>query len=113
MVTATTERAVAQRRRRRGVKKVERPAVEQYHGADWVDHAVCRDEDVNLFFEPGFVQSALDVCERCPVMWACRDDAIESRDYDIGVRGGASAGAIRRMRVQEQRMIDTRNRRAG
>lgn len=63
---------------------------------DWRHHALCRDEDPELFFPIGTVgpaaaqvNEAKVVCGRCPVTEACLEWAIES-GQDSGVWGGAS-----------------------
>lgn len=63
---------------------------------DWRHHALCRDEDPELFFPIGTVGPAATqvaeakiVCGRCPVTSACLEWAIES-GQDSGVWGGAS-----------------------
>lgn len=61
---------------------------------DWRHHAVCRDEDPELFFPLGNtgtsllqIQEAKAVCRRCPVMEQCADWARES-GQEHGIWGG-------------------------
>ncbi len=63
---------------------------------DWRHHALCRDEDPELFFPIGTsgpaavqVQEAKVVCQRCSVTEACLEWALES-GQDSGVWGGTS-----------------------
>lgn len=65
-------------------------------GGDWRHHAVCRDEDPELFFPigtagPGLLQveQAKAVCRRCTVTDECLQWALES-GQDAGVWGGMS-----------------------
>ncbi len=63
---------------------------------DWRHHALCRDEDPELFFPIGTsgpaavqVEEAKVVCGRCTVTEACLEWALES-GQDSGVWGGTS-----------------------
>ena len=63
---------------------------------DWRHHAVCRDEDPELFFPIGTsgpallqVEQAKAVCRRCSVTDECLQWALES-GQDAGVWGGMS-----------------------
>jgi WhiB family redox-sensing transcriptional regulator len=63
---------------------------------DWRHHALCRDEDPELFFPIGTggpaaqqIQEAKVVCQRCRVTDACLEWAVES-GQDSGVWGGLS-----------------------
>ena len=63
---------------------------------DWRHHAVCRDEDPELFFPIGTsgpallqVEQAKAVCRRCTVTEECLSWALES-GQDAGVWGGMS-----------------------
>ncbi|HIV57820.1 MAG TPA: WhiB family transcriptional regulator [Candidatus Stackebrandtia faecavium] len=63
---------------------------------DWRHHAICRDEDPELFFPigdsgPGLAQieQAKSVCQRCPVTEECLKWALES-GQDAGIWGGMS-----------------------
>lgn len=65
-------------------------------GGDWLQHAVCRDEDPELFFPIGTsgpallqVEQAKAVCRRCSVTDQCLAQALE-RGEDAGVWGGMS-----------------------
>jgi WhiB family redox-sensing transcriptional regulator len=70
---------------------------------DWRHHALCRDEDPELFFPIGTagpaavqVEEAKVVCRRCPVTSDCLTWAIES-GQDAGVWGGTSEDERRRL----------------
>ncbi|MEU9792929.1 WhiB family transcriptional regulator [Streptomyces sparsogenes] len=75
----------------------------------WQRHAVCRDEDPELFFPAGNngpahaqAEEARAVCRRCPVMQLCAEWALERRIHE-GVWGGlieAERRAILRKRGQ-------------
>ena len=63
---------------------------------DWRHHALCRDEDPELFFPIGSIGPAATqvaeakvVCGRCTVTEACLEWALES-GQDSGVWGGTS-----------------------
>jgi WhiB family transcriptional regulator, redox-sensing transcriptional regulator len=63
---------------------------------DWRHHAICRDEDPELFFPIGTsgpallqVEQAKAVCRRCTVTEECLSWALES-GQDAGVWGGMS-----------------------
>ncbi len=63
---------------------------------DWRHHALCRNEDPELFFPIGTagpaavqVEQAKVVCQRCPVVSDCLTWAIET-GQDNGVWGGTS-----------------------
>ena len=63
---------------------------------DWRHHALCRDEDPELFFPIGTtgpaetqVESAKVVCQRCSVIEDCLSWALET-GQDAGVWGGTS-----------------------
>jgi WhiB family redox-sensing transcriptional regulator len=63
---------------------------------DWRHHALCRDEDPELFFPIGTagpaavqVEEAKVVCRRCPVVTDCLSWAVET-GQDAGVWGGTS-----------------------
>ena len=63
---------------------------------DWRHHALCRDEDPELFFPIGNIGPAATqvaeakvVCGRCTVTEACLEWALES-GQDSGVWGGTS-----------------------
>ena len=63
---------------------------------DWRHHALCRDEDPELFFPIGTsgpaavqVEEAKVVCRRCSVTEACLEWALDS-GQDSGVWGGTS-----------------------
>lgn len=65
-------------------------------GLDWRHHAVCRDEDPDLFFPIGDtgpavlqVKEAKTICARCPVIGTCLQWALESKQ-EHGVWGGLS-----------------------
>ena len=77
---------------------------------DWRHHALCRDEDPELFFPIGTtgpaatqVEQAKVVCRRCPSVEPCLSWALET-GQDAGVWGGTSE--------DERRALTRRNARA-
>lgn len=59
--------------------------------SEWMESAVCRQLDPELFFDPGMVKEAVKVCrEYCPVLAECREWAIRG-NLEFGVVGGMSA----------------------
>lgn len=73
-----------------------KPKDPERNGVDWRHHAICRDEDPELFFPIGTsgpallqVEQAKAVCRRCSVVDDCLAWAIES-GQDAGVWGGMS-----------------------
>jgi len=76
--------------------------------ADWMRDALCAEFDTDLWF-PSIGQSnqpALDICGRCPVRGDCLDEALNDRDLDHGIRGGASARARKVMRRSRSRLSE-------
>ncbi|MFJ9406847.1 WhiB family transcriptional regulator [Streptomyces sp. NPDC101393] len=76
---------------------------------NWRHHAVCRDEDPELFFPIGNTGPALlqteeakALCRRCPVMEECLQWALESRQA-YGVCGGTSEEERQTMRRRAAR----------
>jgi WhiB family redox-sensing transcriptional regulator len=76
---------------------------------DWRQHAVCREEDPELFFPIGYTGPALRqteeakaVCQRCPVRSECLIWALES-GQDAGVWGGLGEDERRAMRLRNAR----------
>ena len=77
---------------------------------DWRHHAVCQDEDPELFFPigntgPALVQieEAKLVCQRCPVLEPCLQWALES-GQDAGVWGGLSEDERRELKRRTTRV---------
>lgn len=73
---------------------------------DWREWAICRGEDPDLFFPVGNdssgptliqVDSAKEVCRRCPVMKQCLDWAVRADPVE-GVWGGTTESERRAMR---------------
>jgi WhiB family redox-sensing transcriptional regulator len=71
---------------------------------DWRQHAVCREEDPELFFPIGYTGPALRqtedakaVCRRCHVRSECLTWALES-GQDAGVWGGLGEDERRALR---------------
>jgi len=76
---------------------------------DWRQHAVCREEDPELFFPIGYTGPALRqteeakaVCRRCPVRSECLTWALES-SQDAGVWGGLGEDERRALRRRNAR----------
>lgn len=72
---------------------------------EWQLDASCRDENVSVFFHPenergsareSREEQAKAICRRCPVLWACREHAIEARE-PYGVWGGLGERERRQM----------------
>ena len=63
---------------------------------EWMDDAACQDAPEELFYPPSggrglsLVAQAKEICHACPVVDACREDAIAKADV-YGVRGGMGA----------------------
>ncbi len=77
--------------------------------AGWRDKAACRTEDPNLFFPVGstgpdllIIEQAKAVCRRCPVIGACQEWALETRQ-DSGIWGGLSEAERRSILRQRGR----------
>jgi WhiB family redox-sensing transcriptional regulator len=78
---------------------------------DWRHHALCRDEDPELFFPIGNTGPALlqideakQVCQRCAVMDSCLVWALES-GQDSGVWGGLSEDERRALKRRGTHVI--------
>lgn len=58
----------------------------------------CRDVDPDVFFpERGeSPDAALELCERCPCRWPCRDWAIQTRQ-EFGIYGATTPGERRKI----------------
>jgi len=76
---------------------------------DWRQHAVCRDEDPELFFPIGYtgpalrqVEDAKAVCRRCPVVSDCLAWALQS-GQDAGVWGGLGEDERRALKRRSAR----------
>ena len=76
---------------------------------DWRHHALCRDEDPELFFPIGTtgpaatqVEQAKVVCRRCPAVEPCLTGALET-GQDAGVWGGTSEDERRALKRQSAR----------
>ena len=77
---------------------------------DWRHHALCRDEDPELFFPIGTagpaavqVEEAKVVCRRCPVVSDCLSWAVET-GQDAGVWGGTSEDERRALARRDVRV---------
>ena len=77
---------------------------------DWRHHAVCQDEDPELFFPigntgPALVQieEARLVCQRCPVIEPCLQSALES-GQEVCVWGGLSEDERRDLKRRTTRI---------
>ena len=81
---------------------------------EWLEQALCIDEDPELFFPVGTTGPAIDqiadakqVCFRCPVRATCLDWALDTAQ-DAGVWGGLDEEErrmIRRARRREARRL--------
>jgi WhiB family redox-sensing transcriptional regulator len=60
---------------------------------EWMDDAACQDMDQDLFYPPSggkglsLAKQAKAICQACPVVEVCREEAIRKADV-YGVRGG-------------------------
>lgn len=77
----------------------------------WRDHALCLDEDPELFFPNGVAgpaaeqaQEAKAVCGRCPVQNTCLQWAVDTRQ-EYGVWGGLTEGELRSLRRRSRRAV--------
>jgi len=77
---------------------------------DWRHHALCRDEDPELFFPIGTagpaavqVEHAKLVCRRCPVVTDCLAWSLET-GQDAGVWGGTSEDERRALARRSTRL---------
>ena len=77
---------------------------------DWRHHALCRDEDPELFFPIGTagpaavqVEEAKVVCRRCPVVADCLAWAMET-GQDSGVWGATSEDERRMLKRRSTRV---------
>jgi WhiB family transcriptional regulator, redox-sensing transcriptional regulator len=61
------------------------------HSPAWMNHAACRDSDIDVFFpiSPEGVDEAVAVCRDCSVRRKCLTFALENPDLS-GVWGGTS-----------------------
>ena len=76
---------------------------------DWRHHALCRNEDPELFFPIGTtgpaatqVEQAKTVCGRCPAIEPCLSWALET-GQDAGVWGGTSEDERRALARRDAR----------
>jgi WhiB family redox-sensing transcriptional regulator len=76
---------------------------------DWVQRALCKDEDPELFFPVGVsgpaasqIQAAKSVCARCTVRLECLEWALATAQ-DAGVWGGLSEDERRALRLARRR----------
>lgn len=77
--------------------------------ADWRDNAACLEADPDLFFPRGTDPTSLadqeratKICARCPVMEACRQWALDTRQ-EHGVWGGLTAKERHNLRRRQAR----------
>ncbi|TXJ83320.1 WhiB family transcriptional regulator [Streptomyces lavendulae] len=80
------------------------PSADLPVNTNWRAHAVCKDEDPELFFPIGNTGTALlqieeakAICRRCPVIERCLRWALET-SQPHGVWGGLSEDERRRMK---------------
>jgi WhiB family transcriptional regulator, redox-sensing transcriptional regulator len=82
---------------------------------DWQERAECRDYDNTLFFGPDRPESELEkqareerakaVCQRCPVLEACLEFALET-NQKYGIWGGLTdkeRASLKRRRARARR----------
>lgn len=69
----------------------------------WRAGAACKGQ-TELFFGKGASSRALDVCALCPVIWHCRQYALQFNDKDLhGIWGGLTITQRRRIRYFRER----------
>jgi len=75
---------------------------------DWRHHALCRDEDPELFFPIGNtgpavrqLERAKAICTRCPVTQECLTRALDN-GQDAGIWGGLSEDERRALRRRQR-----------
>jgi WhiB family redox-sensing transcriptional regulator len=75
---------------------------------DWRHHALCRDEDPELFFPIGNtgpavrqLERAKAICTRCPVTQECLTWALDN-GQDAGIWGGLSEDERRALRRRQR-----------
>ncbi len=61
------------------------------------DEAACVGENPDLFFADGGYKAAMDICERCPVKFECREFAV-ARPWLAGIWGATTANERDRIR---------------
>ncbi|MFJ6771775.1 WhiB family transcriptional regulator [Kitasatospora sp. NPDC091257] len=83
---------------------------------DWREHALCREEDPELFFPVGTrgpalrqIAHAKAVCNRCPVRTECLQWALATKQ-EAGVWGGASQNELRAARRKHTKDLGRRGR---
>jgi WhiB family transcriptional regulator, redox-sensing transcriptional regulator len=71
---------------------------------DWQERAACRSASLELFYscEEEDIGRALEICEGCEVVLACRAFAMEQREH-FGVWGGTTERERRRIFRRERR----------
>jgi WhiB family transcriptional regulator, redox-sensing transcriptional regulator len=81
---------------------------------DWVQKALCKDEDPELFFPVGAtgpaasqIRAAKAVCIRCPVRLECLEWALATAQ-DAGVWGGLCEDERKALRITRLRQGDRR-----
>ncbi|NRQ31322.1 WhiB family transcriptional regulator [Nonomuraea sp. NN258] len=85
-------------------------------GSGWRNRAVCKGEDVRLFFGPGEgedretpkqkenrIQRAKQFCRSCPVQTECLDFHLQASAAQYGVAGGLDEDERRSYRRSQQR----------
>lgn len=60
----------------------------------WTKEAACRNVKPELFFDPDRVETAISICQCCPVIQECLEEALVNSEY--GVRGGTTEEERRR-----------------
>lgn len=76
---------------------------------DWLNLAVCRSEDADLFFShskrgtpPAQVAEAKAICGRCPVAAVCLQWALRT-DQRLGIWGGLTESERRQLKARLRR----------
>ena len=74
----------------------------------WRDDAACIGADPRIFTDPrpdtGDARRAVEICQTCPVKQPCLDTALKiEAPADVGIWGGTTAPARRRLRRERHR----------
>lgn len=70
---------------------------------EWREHALCKDEPYETFFEPGLERVAKAICSGCAVSEQCLTYAIETATWN-GVYGGLNPDERRKF-AKKNRMV--------
>lgn len=76
--------------------------------AGWIDDAMCRDADPEMFFPEGQGHNdyadARKLCEQCPVKRDCLEDALTLPSWVPGFWAGKTPRELQRIKKQRRRL---------